>query len=253
MTKDSQQPSPLNQRYIEAMNQVFDHVRTTQMGAINEAASKLADVIANGGLVHLYDSGHLVDSELINRAGGLLVFRRFRYNFSVENPVNPSRKVEHVKSEQEEGIGSLVLRQSNIGVNDAVIIGSVSGKTANIIDLALSVKKAGLPLIALTSLEYSSSNISDHSSGKRLFEIADIVIDNCAPKGDALLEVEGVHNKMAPASGLSAGYIMWMLNCTLVDELLARDITPTILASVNGAGGWDNYRAQLQRFDELGY
>ena len=240
-------------RYMEAMQASMRRVETSQRERILEAAELLAERVAAGGLIHMYDSGHIVDSEIINRAGGLPLFRRLRYSFTVENPVPASRAVERVKSRTETGIGELILRQANLGTNDAVIMGSVSGKTANIIDLALAIKRAGLPLIAITSVEYSSTLDSDHESGKRLFEIADLVIDNCAPYGDAQVEVEGLTNPFGPASGLNAAYIMWIVTAALIEALMARDIVPTVLGSVNRADGWERYREMIDRFEKLGY
>ncbi|MDI9496860.1 MAG: sugar isomerase domain-containing protein [Bacillota bacterium] len=240
-------------RYIEAQQQSFARAASTQRGAIETAAELIADRVAGGGLVHMYDSGHIVDSEIINRAGGLALFRQLRYSFSVTNPVPPNRTIEHVKTSTETGIGALILRQSNIGPNDTVIMGSVSGKTANIIDLALAIKEAGIPLIAVTSPAYSSQLPSEHPSGKRLYEIADLVIDNCAPYGDAQLEVEGLDNKFGPASGLNAAWLIWMLSAALIDALLARGISPTVFGSVNRIGGHEDYAKMVARFNELGY
>ncbi len=240
-------------RYIETQQQSFARAAATQREAIESAAELIADRVAAGGLVHMYDSGHIVDSEIINRAGGLPLFRQLRYNFSVTNPVPPNREVKHVKTVAETGIGPLILRQSNIGEKDIVIMGTVSGKTANLIDLALAIKEAGIPLIAVTSPTYSSQLQSEHPSGKRLYEIADLVIDNCAPYGDAQLEVAGLDNKFGPASGLNAAWLMWMLAAALIDALLARGIRPTVFGSVNRIGGREDYEKMVARFNELGY
>ncbi|MDI9471191.1 MAG: sugar isomerase domain-containing protein [Bacillota bacterium] len=240
-------------RYIEAQQQSFARAASTQRQVIESAAELIADRVAAGGLVHIYDSGHIVDSEIINRAGGLPLFRQLRFSLSVTNPVPPTRSVEPLLGGAETGIGRLVLRRSNVGPNDTVIMGTVSGKSHDLIDLALAIKEAGIPLIAVTSPTYSSRLPSEHPSGQRLFEIADLVIDNCAPYGDAQLEVEGLANKFGPASGLNAAYLMWMLSAALIDALLARDIKPTVLGSVNRIGGREDYQKMIARFNELGY
>lgn len=81
-----------------------------------------------------------------------------------------------------EGLAAYALRASGALPGDVMIIGSVSGKTMNVIDLAIEAKKFGLKIIALTSMAYSAQVKSEHSSGKRLFECADIVLDNCASR-----------------------------------------------------------------------
>ena len=78
-----------------------------------------------------------------------------------------------------------------------------------------------------------------HPSGKRLYEVADLVLDNHAPYGDAMLEVEGVDYAICPASGMGAAAIMWAIMAGLVEEMLARGLKPSVYPSVNRPDGWD--------------
>ncbi|MDF0752811.1 hypothetical protein NLU14_21535, partial [Marinobacter sp. 71-i] len=91
----------------------------------------------------------------------------------------------------------------------------------------------GVTVIALTSLSYSQLLKSDHSSGKRLFELADLVIDNCAPALDAMIEVSDMDAPICPASGISSAVIMWAIEAGTVQLLLQRGIKPTVLKSIN--------------------
>lgn len=220
--------------FYNSVEKLQKQIRETQNDKIKEAAQCMYDSIVNDGCVHLFDTGHIIDSEIINRAGGLELMRRFRYNLNVESSARP--RIERTKKEKDssgEGIAELALGQAQVLPNDVMVIGSVSGKTVNVIDLALACKKMGVKVIALTSVTYSSQVESKHSSGKRLFEIADIVIDNCTPYGDAMMEVEGLEAPFIPASGLSAAYIMWALNADLVELLLQNGKVPSVLKSVN--------------------
>ena len=118
-----------------------------------------------------------------------------------------------------------------------LFVGSVSGKTANVVELALQARAHGLTVIALTALAYSSKLASEHPSGKRLYEVADLVLDNHAPYGDALLEVEGLDYPICPASGIGAAVTLWAVVAGIVEEMLRRGLKPTVFPSVNRPDG----------------
>ena len=144
------------------------------------------------------------------------------------------------------------LRSSGVLPGDVMVIGSVSGKTPNVIDLALACREFGVKVIAVTSVTYSSQLETPHSCGKRLFELADIVLDNCSPFGDAMLPVEGVEKPFSPASGLAAAYIMWAVANQLLEDLLAKGITPSILGSVNYPENVEFNNALYKRYENEG-
>lgn len=237
--------------YKQAIRSAFDKVDATQTENMEKAADLIAEAVKNGGNVHVFDTGHIINSELINRAGGLALLKSIQYTFTVTDPVR--EKDQSGKDKSMEGLGAYVLRQSNVLPGDVLILGSVSGKTVNVIDLAVEARKMGVKTICVTSIEYSSALKSDHSSGKHLYELGDVVIDNCAPKGDAMVEYEGIDNKFGPASGLSAAYIMWQVSARVTDKLLAAGIKPTVFRSVNFPGGMDKHKLLCKRYDELGY
>ena len=127
-----------------------------------------------------------------------------------------------------------------------------SGKTVNVVDLAIEARKFGMKVIAVTSLEYSSSVPSLHSSGKRLFECADIVLDNCTPAAEAMLEVEGLEARFAAASGISAALLLWSVCAAAIDELLAAGLRPSVLKSENFEDGPAYNAALKKRYEETG-
>jgi uncharacterized phosphosugar-binding protein len=100
-----------------------------------------------------------------------------------------------------------------------LFVGSVSGKTASVVELALQAHLHGLTVIALTAPAYSSKLESEHPSGKRLYEVADLVLDNHAPYGAALLEVEGLDYPICPSSGIGAAVTLWAV-VRIVEEML---------------------------------
>ena len=242
------------EKFYTAVEELQKKIRDTDNDKIEKAAQLMADSIEHDGTIHLFDTGHIIDMEIINRAGGLELMRPFKYNLNVIS--NDRKREERTKKEKStsiEGLAALALNQGDVLPGDVMVIGSVSGKTINVIDLALACKKMGVKVIALTSVEYSSKVDAPHSSCKHLYEVADIVLDNCAPYADAMLEIEGLDSKFIPASGLAAAYIMWALNADLVDKLLEKGIQPGVLRSVNYEPN-RQYNIDLnKRYKEKGY
>lgn len=240
----------LMDRYIERTDELFKTVISKERGNIEKAAELIVDTLKANGNVHIFDTGHIINSELVNRAGGLAIFKQLKYSFTVEDPVRPIDRKGACDSM--EGLGEYVLRASKVAPGDVLILGSVSGKTVNVIDLALAAKKWGVKTICVTSLEYSASVAPMHSSGKKLYELGDVVIDNCAPKGDAMLEAESVENKYAPASGMSAAFIMWCMVARILELMVENGMTPTVFKSINGADGKENYDRMVEQYNKTG-
>lgn len=240
----------LMDRYAEAMLGKLNQVLDTQRGNIEAAAKMVVDAVEKGNNVHVYDSGHIINSELINRAGGLALLKAIKYTLTVEDPVREIDRQGNTPSVL--GIGKIVMSSSKAAPGDVLIMGSVSGKAPNLVDIALAAKEMGLSLIVVTSLEYSGAVKSEHPCGKKIYELADIVIDNCAPKGDAMLEVEGATNKFGPASGLTAAFAMWCMSAQIVDLMIERGMEPTLFRSINFPGGWDDYYKMCEKYEKTG-
>ncbi len=238
-------------QYYETIDELFTKVKNSQKENEIKAGKMIADSVKNGGCIHIYDTGHIINSELVERGGGLMLYKPFKYNLSVDNPVRARDRSCVDKSM--EGLARYALRASGALPGDVLIIGSVSGKTANVVDLALCAKEFGMNVIALTSLEYSSKVKSDHSSGKRLFECSDIVLDNCAPAAEAMIEVEGLEARFGAASGLAAAFIMWSVTAVVIETLLAEGITPSVFKSHNFEGGPEFNLKLREIYKETGY
>ncbi len=238
-------------KYYDRIDELFAKVKSTQRENAIKAGKICAEAVLNGGCLHVFDNGHIINSELINRGGGLFMLKQFKYEFKVENPVRKRNRDDIDKSI--EGLAAYAIKASGARPGDVMFIGSVSGKTANVVDLAIEAKKFGMTVIAVTSLEYSSAVKSEHSSGKRLFECADLVLDNCAPKGEAMMDVEGLGTKFGAASGLAAAFIMWSVCSVIVEELIAHGEEPSVYRSYNFPGGWEWGDEKQKRYDETGF
>ena len=225
----------LMDRYWEHVDDLYTRVRTTQRDAIERAGRLIADAVDNGGCVHINDSGHIIDSELIYRGGGLILYKRFKYDLVVDDAVRPRDRSDLDTSM--EGLAAYALKKSGARPGDVLICGSVSGRTFSVVDLAYEARKLGMKIIVITSMSYATSVEAVHSSGLKLYEMADVVIDNCAPAAEAMMEVEGLEPRLCAASGLAAAFIMWSVTTVVVEELMNRGKTPGVLKSANFPGG----------------
>jgi uncharacterized phosphosugar-binding protein len=242
----------LKEQFFSELTRLLAKVYDTQTKNIEKAAEVIAESMAANKCVHIYDTGHMLDSEFINRAGGLTAFRALRIRFEVDHDVR-SRPEDQHKNRVMDGLMHYVLKASKIQPGDVLIVGSVSGKTVYPVDLALAAKELGVYVIGMTSVNYSSQLVSEHSSGKRLFEVADLVLDNCAPMMDAMLAVPGTDVSVCPASGLAASTIMWAVTAHVVDLLMQKNLKPSILKSINNPGSAEHNASCYKQYAELGY
>ncbi len=227
----------LIERYFEAIRGRIDEI-AAHTEPIQQAAKICAEALSKGGMLHVFDSGHMVSRELINRAGGLVAMSQLSFNLGVDNLVK-ARSDRPLPPGSPFSFGYIehVFETNQLRAGDVLFVGSVSGKTANVVELALKARSHGLTVIALTALAYSSKLESEHPSGKRLFEVADLLLDNHAPFGDAMLAVEGLEYPVCPASGIDAAVILWAVVAGTIEEMLRRGLQPTVFPSVNRPDG----------------
>jgi len=217
----------------DLFRQIIDAIEQTQTENIEQAAEAIVDSVTSGGAVHIFDTGHLVDRELVHRAGGLALYRPLRWDFSVSNPV---RFREGVTQEPVSLMPQLVecaLDASRVSSGDVVVVGSVSGKSVAPVGVALGAQDRGAVVVGITAVSYSRHLESEHPSGKRLYEVADMVIDNQAPYGDASLTLPRMQQKMIPSSGVGAVCALWALSAEVACRLSERGLTPSVYQSIN--------------------
>ena len=241
--------------YLNVIRGVLDRVEQTQMDKIVQAADLIVASALAGGAWHLHDTGHLVSRELVHRAGGLLLVNALDFSFGVSDPVRMSEKRKpksQVRGDRVVGLGEQVVRASNLVPGDVLTIGSVSGRNATTIDLALAARDYGVKVIAVTSLAYSGSVTSTHPSGKRLFEAADLAIDNCGVLGDAALDLPGLDTPFGPTSGIGAAMVCWCICAQVVEQLLALGHKPHLFRSANLDGGPEFNQKAEEEFKQTG-
>jgi uncharacterized phosphosugar-binding protein len=197
----------------------------------------------------------MLNTELVGRAGGLMGLVPLNYTFGVHNPVAPCRANRPKRvgdTEREMALTDVVLDASNLQPGDVVIVGSVSGRAVRVVDFAAKARERGVFVVALTSLAYSGSVTSKHPSGMRLFEAADLAVDNCAEPGDACVSAPGLPVKVIPTSGVGAAMVAWTLIAEVIERLIAKGRVPHVYASANLDWGPEFNEKELRAYETEG-
>ena len=237
--------------YWKHVDDLYDQVKTNEKEDIIKAGKLIAETVDKGACVHIHDTGHIIDAELIGRGGGLILYKQFKYHLNVDNPVRKRDRSD--LDTGMEGLAAYALKASGARPGDVMIIGTVSGRTFSAVDLAFEAKKMSLKIILITSKSYATAVEAVHSSGQKLYEIADVTIDNCAPPTEGMMDVEGMDAKLCAASGLTSAFIMWSITTVTVEELMKLGKTPGVFKSYNAPGG-DQYNSSFVRpqYEEKG-
>ena len=240
-------------KYFEALQGKITEIRA-DIEPIRQAAKICADAMEHGSAIHIFDSGHMISHELIFRAGGLAALSPLSFGLNVNNVVR-TREAQPLPPDSKLSYGFIehVFETEQLRPGDVLFVGSVSGKTPNVIEVAIQARKHGMTVIAVTAIAYSSRLASEHPSGKHLYEVADLVLDNHAPYGDAMLEVEGLDFPICPASGIGAATVLWAVCAGIVEEMLSRGKTPTVFPSVNRPEGWSVVKQAEADAKQKGY
>ena len=228
------------QRYLQRARQIVERIEATQLEAIIRAASLMADAIEGGGLVHVFGTGHgsLPSLEAFPRSGSIVGFHSIaELPITLLHHVHGDMGVEQFRFlQRQEGYGTAILAGHNPRPGDVLLLFSHSGMNAPVLDMAIEARRRGLPVVAVTSFEHSSAVTPRHSSGKRLMELADVVIDTGAPLGDASIRIEGLEHKVGPVSTVATISIMNALIVETAAQLVARGYKPHVEVKMNVPG-----------------
>lgn len=247
--------------YLDAAQSILARIRDTQMDAIERAADLCTRTIAGDGLVHLFGTGHsrIFVEEMFPRHGSFPGFHPIvelsltYHNLVVgSNGQRQAMYLEHV-----EGFGQVIMRNFVFAKPDCFLIFSNSGINEVVVDVALEAHRQNMPVIAVVSLDHCNRSAALHSSGKKLPDVADIVIDNCTPGGDALVRVPGLEDPVGPGSTIGAAAVTNALKCRVAEKLTALGKPPIVLTSSFFIGSeaskkrfeecYDDYRDRVQK------
>jgi uncharacterized phosphosugar-binding protein len=239
--------------YFEKSLALLEQLRERSTADILRAAELCADRISKGGLVFLFGNGHsrMMCEEMTPRQGcfvGWVAFVELALS-NHANIVGTNGLRGPLHLEKFEGYSEELLKGFQFGPHDAFIVISTSGIRPVIVEMAAGARQRGLPVIAIVARQHCENAPSGHSSGKKLIDHADIIIDNQCPPGDCVLELPGLEWRTGPASTLTGAMIINMLRCETAERLLARGFKPTLLPSHQFVGN-TSAAEQLDKFYE---
>lgn len=220
--------------YFSNIHTLLDQVLQTQADAMTRAATAIADTLQRGGMIYAFGTGHshMLAEELFYRAGGLVrVYPILDNALMLHTNASRSSRLERLP-----GYAATLL-DSGISPTekDTILIFSNSGRNAVPVELAQEMNKRGVCTICITNLSQSSAAVSRHPSGLRLYEICDIVIDNCGAVGDAAVQIGQL--RCGPTSTVIGAAILQAIVCSVVAQLQSRGIQPEVFCSSNVDGG----------------
>ncbi len=221
--------------FMAKVAEALEKIRLTQKAAIEEAGRFVAETIKKDGMVRPMGTGHshLVATEMYQRAGGLAcVAPLMEGNLMMHEGGRKSGALERLP-----GYAAAILAYNDVESRDLLLIISQSGRNAVPVETAIEGKRRGMKTVAITSLAHSKSVLSRAPSALRLFEVADVVIDNCSPIGDACVEIPGLSDSVAPLSTITGVFIWHQIEIAAVSALLAEGVKPPVFVSGNAPGG----------------
>jgi uncharacterized phosphosugar-binding protein len=222
-------------RFLAAASELLRRIEETQADGLRQASRLCADAIAAGRLVHLFGSGHssIPVEEMFPRYGSYPGFNpivELSMTFHTQ-VVGANGQRQAMFIERVEGLAEAILANFELEPPDVMMVFSVGGLSAVPVEMAKGARRRGLPVIAVTSVEQSLKGSPAHSSGSRLLDHADVVIDLCTPPGDALVDVDGLASPVAPGSTIAAVAIANEIKSQTAALLVERGAMPPVLTS----------------------
>jgi uncharacterized phosphosugar-binding protein len=220
--------------YLASVKRLLDRAVGGQQEAIAQAAQVIADSMAQGGLLHLFGAGHshMLVEELCGRAGGLTPVNAIL----IPRLMLHEDMVQATLLERREELAQEILADQPLEPGDVMLVISNSGRNGLSIEVAQLARRQGLTVIALTAVDYSKTLSSRHSTGLRLLEVVDIVLDNHGQAGDACLEFPDLRIRTGPTSTIVGAVVLNAVIVEVIARLARLGITPPVLISVNLVG-----------------
>ncbi|SJN31557.1 hypothetical protein FM104_07495 [Microbacterium esteraromaticum] len=238
----------------EATSRLERLASDAEAGALDAAIALMVAALDDGGVLQSFGTGHseAFAMEIAGRAGGLIPTNKFALRDIV---LHGDRGIDVLSPalEREPWVVDELMATVEVGPRDVFLIASNSGVNGSIVGTALWAKEHGHPVIAITSLEHTARVDPKHPSGKRLSDVADVVIDNLAPYGDTTLEFDDGIGAGA-VSSMTAAFIAQLLTLGVARAIVERGETPPMYISANIPGGDDHnsvledrYRGRIRR------
>ena len=227
------------EQYQKEIARVTDRIWSTQLDNIRKAAAMMGESVAKGGLVHLFGSGHSVlpVQDVFPRYGSYPVFHPLMdARLMWQNVIGSGGARGLLWLERQEGYARVLFENEPIKANDVMVVFSHGGTNAAGIEVALESRARKLKTVVITSMDNQRQAKASHSSGKKLSDLGDIVIDNCVPAQDALVSINGWKAPVAAGSTVAFITIAMAIVAEVAAELARRGIAPPTFVSPNVPG-----------------
>jgi uncharacterized phosphosugar-binding protein len=217
--------------YIDEIKKLIERIEQTQVDSIHKVAELVSEAIIKEKLIYVFGAGHsnILAIECFDRAGGLANMQPM-LDAGLDF-YSGSRRQSYF--ERLPGYINGMVEEYGIQPGDLVIIISNSGRNPAPVQMALEVKKRGAVVVALLSKDHSERVSSNDPSGKKLIEIADIVLDNGCPAGDALVELPGLPPRVGPGSTVAGAIILNAIVTQAAKNIREKGLTPPVGYSGN--------------------
>ncbi|MFH9003182.1 sugar isomerase domain-containing protein [Streptomyces afghaniensis] len=219
---------------------VLQHVIESARGDVAAAADLVAECVRAEGVVQAFGTGHsqALVLELAGRAGGLVPTNRLSIADLVLYGGEDPAVLDDPLLERRAGVAARLYELAAPNPQDLFVVISNSGVNNVIVEMALHAKEHGHRVLAVTSLAHTRAVPAAHPSGRKLADIADVVLDNAAPRGDSLLELPG-GGSVCALSTLTGVMLVQMTVAEAAGRLLAAGERPPVYVSANVPGGFE--------------
>lgn len=221
--------------YLQNLQVIITRIMTEQIENIEKAAQVVAETLENSCRVHAFGTGHshMLAEELFYRAGGLVNINPIlETSLMLHESASKSTALERI-----EGYAPILWDLHSIKKGDLLFLFSNSGRNGVSIDFALLAKEKGVKTVVITNMEHTQKGASRHTSGKKLYEVADIVVDNCGCYGDASVKFDDFTRSTAPTSTAAGAAILNAIEARAIEIMLSHGFEPDVFASSNVDGG----------------
>ncbi|MFI9596206.1 sugar isomerase domain-containing protein [Nonomuraea sp. NPDC052265] len=235
-------------RYASTALALAGRVAESQAEPVRRAAALIVAALRDGGVVNAFGSGHseAIAMEIAGRAGGLVPSNRLSPRDLVLYGGRPP-SVLTPELERDPAVAHEIYDLAPVEPQDVFVLVSSSGVNGTVVELATLVKERGHPLVAITSVAHSTRMTSRHPSGGKLMDLADVVLDNGSPYGDAVLDLPD-GGTYGAVSTITSALLAQMVVTEAVEELVALGERPPVYLSVNVTGGDEHNKALESRY-----
>lgn len=235
--------------YIDIVCKTIDRAWNSQRDVCDKVSDAIRKALTDKHSVFVFGCSHagILAEEVFYRTGGLAILNPIFFPGFMLNtrPITMTSKLERL-----EGLGKILLEENHVKSGDLLIIHSVSGRNTVPVEMAIEAAKLGVTTVAITSIAYSSAVTSRHPSGKRLFEVCPLVIDNCGVAGDAAIKIDGLAEPIGPTSTTVGAALLNAVVIETVEKMVSEGEIPPVLMSANLDGGDEHNMAVFEKYGD---